>query len=194
MIDGGCLRQMAKDAGQAFTPATIDAVARHCVGADEEALRYLFYDCKPYAGTVTLPVSGGRKDLSKMSGKWLDELAARELFAVRLGVLKFRGFKLKRETKVSAQLTDGDFYPDFEQKGVDMRIGLDIATYSTERLVSRIVLLTLDTDVAPALKHARKSGVQVVIAHIAGANVPRELKVHSDYLRPINWPPSPPAP
>ena len=41
---------------------------------------------------------------------------------------------LKRETKVSAKLTDGDFYPDFEQKGVHMRIGLDIATYSTERL------------------------------------------------------------
>ena len=48
--------------------------------------------------------------------------------AVRLGVLKFRGYKLKKTPVTGiAALTDADFKPDFEQKGVDMRIGLDIA-------------------------------------------------------------------
>jgi len=49
-------------------------------------------------------------------------------------------------------LTDADFYPDFEQNGVDMRIGIDIANLSANRSVERIVLATNDTDCIPAMK------------------------------------------
>jgi hypothetical protein len=53
--------------------------------------------------------------------------SAKNLFAVRRGVLKFRGFKPKKIPIATAKLTDDNFVPDFEQKGVDMRIGLDMA-------------------------------------------------------------------
>jgi hypothetical protein len=53
---------------------------------------------------------------------------------VRRGVLKFRGYKPKQTpVNPTGPPTDADFAPDFEQKGVDMRIGLDIASYSANR-------------------------------------------------------------
>jgi hypothetical protein len=57
-------------------------------------------------------------------------LSRRDLFAVRTGVLKFRGFILKTSGipfTPAVPLTDADFEAKFEQKGVDMRIGLDMA-------------------------------------------------------------------
>ncbi len=39
-----------------------------------------------------------------------------------------------------------DFKPDSSKKGVDMRIGLDIANYAVTRAVDRLILMTGDTD------------------------------------------------
>ena len=88
-----------------------------------------------------------------------------------------------------AALTDADFKPDFEQKGVDMRIGLDIAAYSALKCVDRIGLVTADTDCVPAMKLARKSGVQVVLFALPGGVTPSELAQHTDYVRAVAWPP-----
>jgi uncharacterized LabA/DUF88 family protein len=124
------------------------------------------------------------------SGQWLKDLAKKDLMAVRLGVLKFRGYKLKRTPVAGvAALTDADFKPDFEQKGVDMRIGLDIAAYSSLKAVDRIGLVTADTDCVPAMKLARKSGLQVVLIALAGGTTPSELAQHADYVRAVAWPP-----
>src|SRR5271154_3009559 len=69
---------------------------------------------------------------------WLHELSRKDLFAVRVGVLKFRGFFLK-PSKIpftpTGPLSDTDFEPKFEQKGVDKRIGLDMATLSANRSI-----------------------------------------------------------
>jgi len=54
----------------------------------------------------------------------LRELAKIERFSVRRGTLGFRGWK-PRNIPIGAPLTDKDFKPVFEQKGVDIRIGLD---------------------------------------------------------------------
>ncbi len=91
------------------------------------------------------------------SDAWLKELAARPQFVVRRGTLKFRGFVLNRPG-ASQPLSDDDFKPRFEQKGVDMRLGLDIAAHATGKTVDRIVLITGDTDCLPAMKLARVSG------------------------------------
>jgi uncharacterized LabA/DUF88 family protein len=85
-------------------------------------------------------------------------------------------------------VTDADFYPDFEQKGVDMRIGLDIASYSAHKCIDRIVLVSNDTDCVPAMKHGRKAGLQVVIVNIPNAKIAPELQMHSDYRRLVKWP------
>ncbi|MFI5115121.1 MAG: NYN domain-containing protein [Terriglobales bacterium] len=188
LIDGGFIRVEAKKAGKVYNPTFIEQFAHACNGADEEILRVLYYDCAPYSGTVRLPVSGNQYTFAG-SDKWLEELARKDLFAVRRGVLKFRGYK-PRKTPVgpAAELTDADFSPDFEQKGVDMRIGLDIAMYSENRGVERIVLVSNDTDCVPAMKHGRKAGLQIVLIEPPGVKIAAELLMHSDFKRVIPWP------
>jgi uncharacterized LabA/DUF88 family protein len=136
---------------------------------------------------VKLPVSGADHEF-KGNDAWMRELAARELFAVRRGVLKFRGYKPRAVPIGDRPLRDADFAPDFEQKGVDMRIGLDMATFSERRSVDRITLITGDTDCVPAMKHARKAGLQVTIVKFPDATLPTELRWHADYRREVAWP------
>lgn len=187
LIDGGFLRVKTNKAGKKYDPQFIAKFAEKCKIADEEIFRVLYYDCAPYSGTVKLPISGSPHTFSG-SDKWLEELAEQDLFAVRRGVLKFRGFKPKQTPVNPAGPTDADFDPDFEQKGVDMRIGLDIAAYSTSRCIDRIILVSNDTDCVPAMKFARKSGLQVVIVELPNSRVAPELVMHSDFKRRALWP------
>lgn len=187
LIDGGFLRVIAKLAGKVYDPTFIEKVAKGCVGNDEELFRVLYYDCAPYVGRATQPVSGTPHEF-KGSDAWLHELAARDFFAVRLGVLKFRGWHPKAIPVGGKPLADSDFSPDFEQKGVDMRIGLDIATLANDRIVDRVVLVTADTDFIPAMKYGRTAGLQVVLAEIPGAKFGKELLAHVDIKRAVGWP------
>lgn len=188
LIDGGHLRVLAKKAGYTYVPDYIEKVAHACVVTGEERLvRILYYDCAPYNGRVKLPISGTDFEF-KGSDHWLRELAAKDLFAVRRGVLKFRGYKPKKIPLASHMLTDADFKPDFEQKGVDMRIGLDIATHAAMKSTDRIILVTGDTDCLPAMKHARISGLQVVLITLPNRAPSPELLWHSDFERRIAWP------
>ncbi|WP_396272764.1 NYN domain-containing protein [Granulicella arctica] len=103
--------------------------------------------------------------------------------------MKFRGFKPKRTPVAStAPLTDANFNPDFEQKGVDMRIGLDIAAYAANRSIDRIVLVSNDTDCVPALKYGRRAGLQTVLIEPPKVRLAPELLSHSDFKRPVLWP------
>jgi uncharacterized LabA/DUF88 family protein len=188
LIDGGFLRVKSKQAGKQYNPGFIESFAQRCKLPDEEILRVLYYDCAGYVGTVKLPVSGSDYTFTG-SDKWLEELARKDLFAVRRGVLKFRGYKPKRTpVNQAAQLTDEDFDPDFEQKGVDMRIGLDIATYSANGCVERIALVSNDTDCVPAMKHGRKSGLQIVLVELPNSKAAPELLMHADFKRVVSWP------
>lgn len=121
----------------------------------------------------------------------MDELASRDLFAVRRGVLKFKGWVPKHIPVSGKPLSDDDFRPNFEQKGVDMRIGLDIATISRTGAFHRIVLVSADTDMIPAMKHARKAGMQVVIVQLPmppARKLTKEIKAHADIVRLVAWP------
>lgn len=154
LVDGGHLRSYVKKAKLKYTPDYIEKVSHACVKAGDELFRILYYDCCEYDGEVLLPVSGTKK-VFKKNDKWLNDLALKEYLAIRLGVLKFRGFLPKKiPISTSAVLKDSDFKPRFEQKGVDMRIGLDMAIFSSNQAVDVIVLVTNDTDCIPAMKHA----------------------------------------
>lgn len=189
LIDGGHLRVLARRAKHTYNPDFIEKVAHSCVEGDERLLRVLYYDCAPYNGKAKQPISGEYRHFEG-SDHWLKELAAKNLFAVRRGVLKFRGFKPKRTPTGEKPLTDDDFSPDFEQKGVDMRIGLDIATFSASKAADRIILISGDTDCIPAMKLARIAGLQVVLVSLPERNPAPELLWHTDFDRRIGWPPA----
>ena len=187
LIDGGYLRVVSQKLGLRHTPELIESVARSCAAEDEEIYRILYYDCAPFSGEVKLPVSG-RPHKFESSDEWLNRLSRKELFAVRRGVLKFRGFKPRRVPVTPETLKDEDFKPDFEQKGVDMRIGLDIATFCQNGAVERIVLVSADTDCIPAMKHGRKAGLQVVIIQLQKQHLAPELLSHADFCRAVGLP------
>ncbi|MCR9128732.1 MAG: NYN domain-containing protein [Alphaproteobacteria bacterium] len=187
LMDGGFTRVMGRAAGYQYNPDFIVALADCAVETPEVLHRVLYYDCAPYNGTLPLPVSGVEKEFNA-SGQWLDELARRNLFAVRRGVLKFRGFVPKKIPVSPRALSDGDFKPSFEQKGVDMRIGLDMAVLAANRSVDRIILISNDTDCVPAMKHVRKAGLQLVLGKLANQTPPHELVVHADIVREVAFP------
>ena len=188
MMDGGHTRVYAKKAGYSYVPDYIEKIAHACALSDEEIYRVLYYDCAPFQGTATLPISGTKKTFVGADA-WLHELSRKDYFAVRRGILKFRGYVL---TKIPytprGPLKDSDFKPSFEQKGVDMRIGLDMAIFSSNRAVDIIVLLTNDTDCIPAMKHARRSGIQIALVELPGCKPTPELLAHADFRRKIAWP------
>ena len=191
-IDGGHLRARAKSAGRAFTADFVVKVARAAVPVGDELFRIQYYDCEPFSGTVKLPVSGASKSYAANS-PLLAELAREELVAVRRGVLKFRGWErtgasLKAGTP-AASLTDADFKAKWEQKGVDLRIGLDIVTMTESRAAELIVLVTGDTDLIPAMKLARGRGLQLAGLDLPNRRIVPELKPHLDFFRQLAvWP------
>lgn len=187
LIDGGFLRVQAKKASKTYDPVFIEKMAHACIAVDEEPLRYFYYDCKPYVGKTRLPVSGDEYEFTG-SDAWLRQLASKDLFAVRLGVLKFRGWVPKTIPISGAAISDDDFKPKFEQKGVDMRIGLDVAKFADSHTIERLVLMSADTDCVPALKYARIAGLQTVLARLPQHIPAPELTWHADFVRSIQWP------
>ncbi len=71
--------------------------------------------------------------------------------------------KLCRNEITVSDLTEKDFNLDIKQKGVDMRIGLDIASMAYKKQVDRIVLIAGDSDFVPAAKHARREGIDFIL-------------------------------
>src|SRR6185437_14832972 len=92
LIDGGYLRAIAQKAGKTYDPEFIEKFSAKCKATDEEVLRILYYDCAPYEGTQRQPVSGTMRQFHS-NDQCLVDLSRKDLFAVRRGVLKFRGFK-----------------------------------------------------------------------------------------------------
>lgn len=64
-----------------------------------------------------------------------------------------------------------------------MKMGLDIASITTKKLCTKLVLISGDTDMIPAMKTARKEGVQVYWSAM-GFNEYEKLDfaTHSDFV------------
>ena len=187
LIDGGHLRIYLKSAQKPITADYIEKVGLASSLATEETVRILYYDCALFNGTTKLPVSRAVQTHNQ-STPLLHDLAKKDLFAVRRGVLKFRGYVIKKNHQPSNPPVDADFVPRFQQKGVDMRIGLDMATIAANRSVELIALMTNDTDCIPAMKLVRRAGIQVALLQIPGCKPAQELLAHTDFKRSIPWP------
>jgi uncharacterized LabA/DUF88 family protein len=157
-----------------------------------ELLRVFYYDAPPYAGQERNPVDGSIVDFSNtpqaaLNRSLIETLELEPDFAVRRGVIVHTGWKLGNKAMKSLikggprQLTATDFVPDMGQKGVDLRIGLDIARLSLKRLIDALVLVTGDSDFVPAMKFARIEGVRVYLEAL-GHGVRLELKAHADVV------------
>ena len=71
--------------------------------------------------------------------------------------------------------------PNVHQKGVDMRVGLDIASLALKNHVDVIVLITSDSDFVPAMKFARREGAQLFLVSL-GHMIVDEMREHADLV------------
>jgi len=69
-----------------------------------------------------------------------------------------------------------------------MKIGLDVAWLASKSIVERLILVTGDSDFVPAMKFARREGVQVILVTMGHSQIKQELKVHADELRSVTYP------
>lgn len=89
---------------------------------------------------------------------------------------------LKAQAALWAELQDWMVRLDLRQKGVDMRIGLDIASITLKRLASTIILVAGDADFVPAAKLARREGLQFILDPL-WQSVSDDLFEHIDGLK-----------
>ena len=194
LIDGGAPRSWANAMGLRYSGDLVEELAYACLDEErEELIRILYYDCEPYDGVVTRPISGLRMEFTARTS-FLDEIATRERFAVRRGTLVFRGWQLRTyDLDPGEPLADEHFKPRFEQKGVDMRIGLDIANFAERGSVERLLLVAVDNDMVPAMKYARRAGLEMGIVELPPpSRISDELRRHADFSRRIAWNDDPP--
>ena len=117
---------------------------------------------------------------------YLNDLPHRREATDRTTHLKKRGTlkKLCRKEIGLDDLEEDDISPTFKQKGVDMRIGLDIASIAFKKQADRIVLVSGDSDFVPAAKLARREGIEFVLDPM-WASIRADLNEHIDLLRSV---------
>lgn len=205
LLDGGfVIKKLCQRSSPMVFPTADDiealstSIARHACVADQTLLRIYFYHANPAAGVLKNPIDGSTVDLSKtetfkQNESLLDTLELRPDFALRLGDLSTHAWRLgdralKSLLKKPRPVQANDLVPNIEQKGVDLRIGLDIARLALTRSVQSIVAITGDSDLIPAFKFARREGIRVFLCHF-DHGVKRELKAHADRVIEIQLPP-----
>ena len=165
--------------------------------------RCFFYDAHPYDKRGHLPISKQAIDYAKTDTasfrlSLFDYLRRRANFALRLGeVRRYRDWIIKDKAqrdllagrRAISDLTDEDFQAGFQQKAVDMRIGIDIATITLKKQADTIVLVTGDSDFVPAAKLARREGARVILDPLWQQVAPDLFEhidgVHCPFPRPV---------
>jgi uncharacterized LabA/DUF88 family protein len=200
LLDGGFVVKRLKYFldGEYPSAAQVLEFAHRCVADDEELFRIYYYDCPPFEGTSTNPVSKEEVDFNKTAvhaqlGRLQEELAVADDVAFRQGALNLNGWRLNRYRarqiqKSGRPLEASDFEPDFEQKRVDMKIGLDVAWLAIQHIVEKVVLVAGDTDFIPAMKFARQQGVRVVVVPMENPYTSDSLRHHADETREVPYP------
>lgn len=170
--------------------------AKNCIDTQQEEIyRIFYYDCPPYEGGastirphplgVLIPVAEPAAITHQK--QVMDHLRMSEFFAIRTGEISFDGWvpieeKLQEVVQTNRAFVASDFKPLLRQKGIDLKIGVDTAIMARDRIVDRLVLVACDSDLVPAMKLARREGVQIVLVSL-GAYVKKLLREHADIYR-----------
>lgn len=160
--------------------------------------RIFYYDSYPLLKKTHNPISKKCIDFSKtpvsnFRQSLFAELKKKRKVALRLGYLKdsfnwqIRPEKVKellsRKINVS-DLSESDIFYTMRQKGVDIKIGLDIASLAYKKLVEKIILVSGDADFVPAAKVARREGIDFILDPLWN-HIDEHLYEHIDGLKSV---------
>ena len=203
LVDGGFYRRRAQSVfGDKTAEERAVELTNYCKrhlnthGEDNDLYRIFYYDCAPSKKRIYHPflkqqVDLGKTDLFEWTTTFLNELKKKRKFAIRLGKLAEEQAHYTIRPEVVKKLCNGklnftdlqekDFCLEIDQKGVDMKIGLDIASMAYKQQVDQIVLISGDSDFVSAAKLARREGIDFILDPL-GAAIKPDLFEHIDGL------------
>jgi len=208
LVDGGFYQRRAKSLwGDRTAKERVNELEKYCrwhlrhktSGQMEydSLYRIFYYDCPPADNIVFHPLTGKNINLKKTPlyvymSAFQKELITRRKVALRLGKLATNDLRYSLTPEAQkrllggsiaiSQLTENDFRLNIGQKGVDMRVGIDIASLAYKKQVTRIILISGDSDFVPAAKLARREGIDFILDSM-GASISPDLSEHIDGLR-----------
>ena len=156
LIDGGFIKKKLQERHKRFPTipdiqTEVERIKYYPHLTAKSLLRVYFYDAPPAAGVIRNPLDGKRIDLSATRNhadntSLQQALELQPDFALRSGETAVHGWRLgsaalKSLTQETRAPVAKDLVPNIEQKGVDLRIGLDIARLSLRQLVDIIVVV-----------------------------------------------------
>lgn len=189
LFDGGFFTRKFEEQQKSFPKASdvenevnkiMTELAKKTQGETKDIVfRVFYYDCYPFDQTIKDHT--GKKDIDFSKSPiytnkvtYLRNICKLDKFAVRLGELSFDGWKQDRHNPKK-------WKPDFKQKGVDMKVGLDMALMALKHTADKIVLVAGDSDFIAPMKFVRKEGLQVYL-YSMGHKVKSKLIEHCDFI------------
>lgn len=167
----------------------------------EELYRIYFYDCPPLSHKAHHPITNqlidfSKSDITKYKNELHEALLHQPYVACRMGHLsntdkewgfirkdKIHNFnKLIRGEVDISKINPNNVSLRPRQKGVDMKLGVDITSVVLKKLANKIVLISGDSDFVPAAKLARIEGAHFILDAM-GRNVNGGLAEHIDGLK-----------
>lgn len=201
LVDGGFYRRKAYNAFGDLSPnERADELEEYCkkhIEKGYELYRVFYYDCPPSDANIYHPylkkqISLKAKDTYKWSNQFYDALKHKRKFAIRFGKMASNQAyysikpnimkKICNGTMTFDDIDENDFKLNISQKGVDMKIGLDIASLAYKKQVEQIILISADSDFVPAAKLARREGIDFILDPLNSPIKP-SLFEHIDGLR-----------
>ncbi len=137
-----------------------------------ELLRTYYYDCLPYKGDPPTPEENQRFERARRFHSAL-ELQPRTM--VRRG-------KLKPREQVCPSCKNR--HTSFQQKGVDLLLGVDLVAASVKGHISHAAIVAGDSDFLPAVEIVKAEGVVVWLFHERAST--SELALAADERIEIN--------
>lgn len=144
----------------------------------EQIYRIYFYDCPPLQNKAQHPITRcdinfAKSDITRYKTALHKALLHQPYVACRMGTLSVDtktdwGF-IRHDSVhdfrklIRGEVSPGQIDPDNvslrpKQKGVDMKLGVDITSVVLKKLADKIVLISGDSDFVPAAKLARTEG------------------------------------
>ena len=185
LVDGGFYRKKARSLfGNKSPEERAKELTSYCYSLlqskhqNRQLYRIFYYDCPPSDKVVYHPLTNKSVNLKKSDEySWmtdfLSELTKKRKMALRMGRLSDEApqYQLKPEilkklfrNEISyTDVTEKDFQLSIKQKGVDMRIGVDISSLAFKKQVQQIILIAGDSDFVPAAKQARREGIDFIL-------------------------------
>jgi len=148
-IDGAYLDHVIVNefGGQRIDYTSFVRAIMQTAGSDRELVRAYYYHCLPYQDPR--PTTEQKERFSRMQG-FFRALQRTSRFEVRQGRLAYRG-------------KDDKGNPIFEQKRIDLLLGIDLVLLATKRSIDEAFIVAGDSDFIPAIHAAKSEGIVIYL-------------------------------